>query len=469
MSVRPDALWENCLAVIRKNVTEQTFKTWFQPIAFDEYNEGEKRLTLSIPSAFVHEYIEQHYVGLLYKVLVKFYGEGISLKYRIRVDNENNKSIVVEEDAPEKIAASETTVSNTAPTPLDSARLQEIDTQLDPHRTFKNYIEGASNKMPRSVGMAIAENPKDITFNPFFVYGPSGCGKTHLINAIGVRAKQLYPQKRVLYVSARLFEVQYTNAMLQNKINDFIMFYQTIDLLIVDDVQEWEGKKATQNTFFHIFNHLYRNGKHIILASDRPPVELNGMNERLITRFSGGVTAELERPNAELCVDILKGMIRHEGLSIPDNIVEYIAATANGSVRDLQGVVLSLLAYSVSYNCDIDMHLAERVLKRTVKVKESPLTFDDIVESVCHHYKVTPQAVNGRSRKKDYVMARQVSIYLAQKYTKMPASRIGKLMGGRDHSTIIYSYNQVEQRLKVDAKFSNELTSIENSFRAKNK
>ncbi len=467
MSVRPDALWEKCLAIIRENVAEQTFKTWFQPIVFDKFEEDKNRLVLCVPSTFVYEYIEQYYAPLMGKVLIKCFGEGINLGYRISVDEENKKSVVVEDDAPEMMVTSETTTSNTAPSPLDIAQSQQIDTQLDPRRTFKNYIEGVSNKMPRSVGMAIAENPKDITFNPFFVYGPSGCGKTHLINAIGVRAKQLYPQKRVLYVSARLFEVQYTNAMLQNKINDFIMFYQTIDLLIVDDVQEWENKKATQNTFFHIFNHLYRNGKHIILASDRPPVELNGMNERLITRFSGGVTAELERPNTELCVDILKGMIRHEGLSIPDNIVEYIAATANGSVRDLQGVVLSLLAHSVAYNCEIDMQLAERVLKRTVKVKESPLTFDDIVESVCHHYKVTPQAVNGRSRKKDYVMARQVSIYLAQKYTKMPASRIGKLMGGRDHSTIIYSYNQVEQRLKVDAKFSNELTSIENSFKTK--
>ena len=322
---------------------------------------------------------------------------------------------------------------------LDASTVQQIDSQLNPHLTFNNYLEGSSNKLTRSIGLSISEHPQMTSFNPFFVFGPSGCGKTHLINAMGVETKRMYPEKRVLYISARLFEVQYTNAVLRNTINDFINFYQTIDVLIVDDVQEWEGKTGTQNTFFHIFNHLFRNGKRIILACDRPPVELKGMNERLITRFSSGLIAEMEKPNVQLCADILRRQIKHDGLNIPEDVIEFIASTANGSVRELQGVINSLMAYSVVYNCEIDMQLAQRIIKRSVKVNEEPLTIDEIIESVCQHYNVTTANVNSRSRKKEYVMARQVSIYLAQKYTKLSASRIGRMVGGRDHATVIYS------------------------------
>jgi chromosomal replication initiator protein len=357
--------------------------------------------------------------------------------------------------------------ANQSPTVLDAAQPQQLDPQLNVHQTFNNYIEGESNKLPRSVGMSIAEHPNNTQFNPMFIYGPSGCGKTHLINAIGLRAKQVYPQKRVLYISARLFQVQYTNAVLQNTTNDFINFYQTIDMLIVDDIQEWATATKTQDTFFHIFNHLFRNGKRIILASDRPPVDLKGMNDRLLTRFSCGLIAELEKPNVELCVDILNNKIRRDGLKIPADVVRFIAETANGSVRDLQGVINSLLAYSVVYNSNIDMRLAERVIKRAVKIDDAPLTVDDILDTVCRHYNVSATAINSKSRKRELVTARQVSMYLAQKYTKMPASRIGKLVGGRDHSTVIHSCTQVENRLKVDEMFSADIVSIENSFKLK--
>ena len=301
-----------------------------------------------------------------------------------------------------------------------------------------------------------------------FIYGPSGCGKTHLINAIGVRAKELYPQKRILYISARLFQVQFTNAVLSKRINDFINFYQTIDMLLVDDIQEWISATKTQDTFFHIFNHLFRNGKRIILACDRPPVDLKGMNERLLTRFSCGLIAELEKPNIKLCIDILNSKIKRDGLNIPSEVVDYIAKTANGSVRDLEGVINSLLAYSVVYNCKIDMRLAERVIKRAVKTDDKPLTIDDILDTVCKHFNVSSAAVAGRSRKREYVIARQVSMYIAQKYTKMPASRIGKLVGGRDHSTVIHSCTQVEQRMQIDNLFHDEISSIERSFKLKN-
>ena len=466
MQASPDARWDNALALIRENVSQQQYDTWFRPIVFESFDDAKKTLLVQVPSPFVYEYLEENYVDLLIKVLHRTFCEGIRLNYRVVTDKEHKLSQDIESD-PADIEQKPRTRANQSPTPLDAAQPQQIDPQLNPHLSFANYIEGASNKLPRSVGQSIAEHPNTTQFNPMFIYGPSGCGKTHLVNAIGLRTKQLYPQKRVLYISARLFQVQYTNAVLQNSTNDFIRFYQTIDMLIVDDIQEWISAPKTQDTFFHIFDHLFRNGKRIILASDRPPVDLKGMPERLLTRFSCGLIAELEKPNTQLCVDILENKIRKDGLHIPRDVIEFISQTANGSVRDLQGVINSLMAYSIVYNSNIDMRLAERVIKRAVKIDDKPLTVDEIIETVCNHFNVSPSAVGGKSRKRDFVVARQVSMYLAQKYTKMPASRIGKLVGNRDHSTVIHSCTQVENRLKVDKEFLAEIQSLENSFKIK--
>ena len=470
MNVSPNEAWDKTLTLIRENVSEQQYNTWFKPIVYESFEESSRTLLVQVPSPFVYEYLEENYIDLLSKVLRRTFCDQIRLKYRIVTDQEHHLTQDVEAEQTDlsvKTQLAKTRI-NESPTTLDAAQPQQLDPNLNPHQTFNNYIEGDSNKLPRSVGLSIAEHPRKTQFNPMFVYGPSGCGKTHLINAIGMRTKQLYAQKRVLYVSARLFQVQYTNAVLQNSINDFINFYQTIDLLIVDDIQEWMTATKTQDTFFHIFNHLFRNGKRIILASDRPPVDLKGMNERLLTRFSCGLIAELEKPNVQLCIDILNSKIRKDGLQIPEDVVQFIAETANGSVRDLEGVINSLLAYSVVYNSTVDMRLAQRVIQRAVKIDDKPLTIDEILEKVCNHFNVSVSAVNGRSRKQDLVTARQVSMYLAQKYTKMPASRIGKLVGGRDHSTVIHSCSRIEQRLQVDSMFSNELMSIENSFKLKN-
>jgi len=464
MLASPKALWDNCLTLIRENVSEQHFNTWFKPIVFESYKPATKTLLVRVPSTFFYEYLEANFVDLLSKVLRQNFGEGIRLTYRVVVVKDAPGGTITEagDQTP-----SVTPHAEGQPTQANAAPQDDIDTQLDPKLTFNNYMEGESNKLPRSVGLSIAEHPNTTQFNPMFIYGPSGSGKTHLVNAIGVKAKQMYPQKRVLYVSARLFQTQYTDAILHNSSNDFINFYQSIDMLIVDDIQDWAGKAKTLNTFFHIFNHLFRNGKRIILASDRPPVDLKDVPDRLLTRFSCGLVCELEKPNIQLCVDILSNKIRRDGLKISKEVVTFIAQTCNGSVRDLQGAINGLLAYSIVYNSNIDIRLAERVIKRAVKIDDKPLTIDDIVEKVCTHYNVTTAAVNSKSRKREYVVARQVTMYLAQKFTKMPASRIGKLVGNRDHSTVIHSCSKVEERLKVDATFSDEIMSIENSFKLK--
>ena len=464
-----NALWDKCLALIKENVSEQQYKTWFSPIVFESFSDKDKTLLVQVPSPYVYEYLEEYYIDLLSRVLSKCFGAGVRLTYRIVADKTHGLTTDVQADDAVGIERPQpTTRGNKAPTALDAAVPQDLNPQLNPKQTFNNFIEGSSNKLPRTVGLSIAEHPGKSTFNPFYMYGPSGCGKTHLINAIGVRCKELYPHKRVLYVSARLFQVQFTDSLLKKRINDFINFYQSIDVLIVDDIQEWATATSTLDTFFHIFNHLFRNGKQIILASDRPPVDLQGMKDRLLTRFSCGLIAEMEKPNVELCVDILKNKCRRDGLKIPEDVIRYIAETARGSVRDLQGVINSLLAYSVVYNCNIDMHLAERVIKRAVKVDNHPLTIDDILDKVCSHFNVTQQNVFSRSRKREYVLVRQVSMYLAQKYTKMPAARIGQLIGNRDHSTVIHSCSTIEKRLKIDKEFLNEISNIETSFRIKN-
>ena len=468
MKVSRNAGWDRALALIKGNVSEQQYNTWFKPIIFESFDEATKTLLVQVPSPFVYEYLEENYVDLLSKVLRHVFCDGIRLTYRVVTDKEHKLTQDIQAEPVEKGEFMQpTTSANQSPTVLDAAVPQAIDSQLNPHQTFGNFIEGASNKLPRAVGLSIAEHPNTSQFNPMFIYGPSGCGKTHLINAIGMQIKKIYPAKRVLYVSARLFQVQYTDSVRQNTVNDFINFYQTIDVLIVDDIQEWIGADRTQQTFFHIFDHLFRNGKRIILASDRPPVDLKGMPERLLTRFACGLIAELEKPDVQLCMAILNNKIKRDGLQIPEEVVQFIAETANGSVRDLEGVINSLLAYSVVYNSRIDMRLAERVVKRAVNIDDKPLTIDDILEKVCNHFNVSVSGVNGKSRKRELVIARQVSMYLAQKYTKMPASRIGKLVGGRDHSTVIHSCSQIEQRMKIEKGFAEEVNSIENSFKLK--
>ena len=323
-------LWEKSLQLIKGNVTEQQYKTWFEPIVFESYSPATMTLLVQVPSPFVYEYLEENFVDLISKVLKRVFGSNVRLTYRVVTDKTNNKDMVVQsENTDDPIdKPMNRTRANQSYTVLDAAQPQEIDAQLNPQQTFETFIEGNSNKLPRAVGLSIAQNPSTTQFNPMFVFGPSGCGKTHLINAIGVKVKSHFRQKRVLYVSARLFQVQYTNAVRYNTLNDFINFYQTIDVLIVDDIQEWMTAQKTQDTFFHIFDHLFRTGKRIILACDRPPVDLKGMNDRLVTRFCCGLIAELERPDLQLCKDILNAKIKKDGLDVPEDVIDYIAENA---------------------------------------------------------------------------------------------------------------------------------------------
>ena len=312
----------------------------------------------------------------------------------------------------------------------------------------------------------MAKNPAK-TFNPLFLYGPSGVGKTHLTNAIGTRIKELYPEKRVLYISAHLFQVQYTDSVRTNHFNDFISFYQTIDVLIIDDIQEFAGVTKTQNTFFHIFNHLHQNGKQLILTSDRAPIMLQGMEERLLTRFKWGLVAELEKPDKELRKNILRNKIHRDGLTIPENVINYIAENVNESVRELEGIINSLLAQSILFKRDIDMDLAERIIRKAVRIENKPITIESIINKVCERYKFDESVLHSKSRKREIVQVRQIAMYLAKKHTENSASKIGHLIGNRDHATVLHACKIVKDLIEVDKTFKAEIDEIESSFKLK--
>lgn len=437
-------------------------------------------LVLRVPSSYICEEIERKYIDVLRVAIFNTFGK-IRLDWNIQLvePSRNNKGteLIVESNdetkAPDQsiLAARDNLEQGLthAPGTPNSKKLPPIDPQLNPNQTFRTFIEGTSNKLSRSVGLSIAEHPNSTQFNPMFIFGPSGCGKTHLVNAIGNHCKKIYTDKRVLYVSARTFQLQFTNATHTGQQNDFIAFYQTIDMLIVDDIQEWMTATKTQEAFFHIFNHLFKNGKRIILVSDRTPAEMEGLSKRLLTRFSCGLLAEMQKPNKQLCIDILNKKIARDGLTVPKEVVEYIAKISDGSIRELEGIINSLMAYSVVYSCNIDMNLVERVVKRAIKTDNNPLTVDDILEHVCRHYEVTPNVVKGKSRKHEIVVPRQLSMYLAKKYTNLPISRIGKLIGSRDHSTVLHSTNLIEQAINDNKSFAKEVKEIEKALDVKKK
>lgn len=456
-------LWNRCLKVIRDNVPETTFNTWFAPIVPLKYEN--KALTVQVPSQFFYEFLEEKFVELLRATLYKEIGEGTKLMYRVIVDNSSQKPGTVDLESTNRSTAIPAKKTNRFPDPQRIAAPQDLDPRLNPCYNFENFIEGYSNKLSRTAGEAVALNPAKTTFNPLFLYGASGVGKTHLVNAIGTRIKELFPDKRVLYVSAHLFQVQYTDSVRNNTINDFINFYQSIDVLIIDDIQEFASLSKTQNTFFHIFNHLHQNGKQLILTSDRPPVLLQGMEERLLTRFKWGLTAELEKPNVELRRNILRCKIHRDGLNFPEEVINYIAENVNESVRDLEGIVISIMAHSTIYNKEIDLDLAARIVRKAVRAEVKAITIEDIIEKVCKHFELEPNSIHSKSRKREVVQVRQIAMYLAKKHTDASSSKIGQLIGNRDHATVLHACKIVKDQFEVDKSFRTEVEEIEAELR----
>lgn len=437
-------MWEVCLEQIRQKVSPTQYTSFFAPITVSSYDKKELLLVLQVPSRNHAGYLENSFMPLLKEVIIPVFGR-VKLQYKVPAQPQGaaNESSAEEKEEPIPIA-----------------------TNLYPEYTFARFVEGEANKLARSIGQAIAEHPRSTKFNPLFIYGPSGCGKTHLITAIGLEAVARYPKMKVLYVGAREFQRQFVDATIENKQPDFIRFYQQFNLLIVDDVQEWESSPKTSEAFFHIFNHLFMNGRRIILAADRTPAELKNMDQRMISRFLCGVLAELEKPNHQLCVDILNAKIRRDGLSIPNNVVEYIAHHANGSVRDLEGVINSLLAFSMMGTGEIDMSLAERVCKQVKPEKIGKYDINDILDGVSDHFNIPVDDIIGKSRKAEIANARQIAMYLSAKMAHAQTSRIGRFIGGRDHSTVKHSIDKVKAHIEEDKSFAREIKAIEKEIKA---
>lgn len=442
-------MWDDCLRIIRDNVSPKVFTTWFADIVPLSYKD--RTLNIQVKSHFIYEFLEEYYIDLLSTTLTRVIGEGVGLTYTILADKTNGLTTEIEPEVH--------TAANRQASVKDEV-IDELNSMLIGKYTFDNYVEGSSNKLSRTAAESVAMFPGK-TFNPLFIYGASGVGKTHLVNAIGSRIKQLHPNLRVLYVSAHLFQVQYTDSILHKNFNDFIRFYQSIDILIIDDIQEIAGLTGTQNAFFHIFNHLHLNGKQLIMTSDRSPAELKGMEERLITRFKWGLSAEIEKPDLELRKNILRNKVRRDGLQFPEDVISYIAEHVNASVRDLEGIVVSLMAHSTIHNCDVNLQLAHKVLGGLSEYEKEPISIDKIVKTVAEYYNVEVSSVGTKSRKREIVLVRQTAMYLAKKHLDLSSSKIGYQIGRRDHATVLHACKTIANLLDTDKKFRNEMSEIE--------
>jgi len=458
-----DQLWSRCLSVIKDNISEASYTTWFAPIAALKYENSV--FVLQVPSQFFVEYIEEKYIDLLRMTLYREVGVGTRLEYRVLIDKSSGKGTQIPSVGEQSKQKVNTNNSSAYVSPYNKPQLPEIDPQLNPAYNFNNLIEGNSNKLARTAGISIGNEPGKNIFNPLFVYGQSGVGKTHLANAIGVMTKQLHPEKRVLYVSANTFQIQYTDAVRSNTVNDFLNFYQTIDVLIVDDIQEFSGKTGTQNTFFHIFNHLHQTGKQLVLTSDRSPIVMVGLEQRLLTRFKWGLSAEIEKPNFDLRKSILQSKIYRDGLEISDEVVDFIAEHVVDNVRDLEGVLVSLLAHSTLADMPIDVTLAEKVISRIVNITRKVNTVEKIRDIVCEYFSLSVDAISTKSRKREVVQARQIAMYLSKQLTKSSLSSIGNSIGQRDHATVLHACKIVNDLMDSDKNFRSSVREIEEKLK----
>lgn len=451
--------WEQCCQFIKDNIPSPQYDTWFRDISAESYDDEKRALLLKVKSAFFVDMLEQRYQSVIRAAVKKAFGDGIQIYYCYRtVGNDPTTANTQRSAAPSAaiLAQSKAKPAN----PFVQARSDEdFDPQLNPRYTFENYCESDSNKIARSIGEAIANNPALKTFNPLFVFGPAGVGKTHLIQAIGIRIKERNPQARVLYVTARLFQSQYTAAVNKN-INSFFHFYQNIDTLIIDDIQDLQNLPGTQNTFFHIFNHLRQHDKQIIMSSDRSPAEMEGFEERLLSRFKWGMQVELERPDISLRRDVLKLKAEQDGLSLPYDVAEFIVSNVTNSVRELEGIMVSLMAHATVLNRDISLDLARRVMQNAVKINRRQVNFEMITEAVAAHYHISPDLLFTKTRKREVSDARQIVMYLAKKLAKMPLTTIGHKID-RTHATVIYACNNIEDRLATEKKLAADLDAIE--------
>ena len=456
------SVWNNCLSFIEDNIQPQAYSTWFKPIVPVKITDNV--LSIQVPSKFFYEWLEEHYIKILKLALTKELGKDARLVYVIKMENtfgnkepytekipSSNNSSLKSQNVEAPFISFTSELKN--PFIIPGIRNLQIESQLNPNYTFENFLEGDSNRLARSAGLAVANKPGGTSFNPLLIYGGVGLGKTHLVHAIGVDIKKNYPDKTVLYISSEKFTQQYVDSVKKNNRNDFIHFYQVIDILIVDDVQFLSGKSGTQDVFFHIFNHLHQNGKQVILTSDKAPLDMQDIEQRLLSRFKWGLSAELQTPNFETRVSILKNKLFRDGVEIDDEITEYVAKNINSNVRELEGAIISLIAQSSFNKVEITLDLAKDVISKFVKNNRREVSIDYIQKVVSDYFQMDVETLQSKTRKRHIVQARQIAMYFAKKFTKASLASIGTQIGRRDHATVLHACKTVDNLSFTDKQF----------------
>ncbi|HJX72478.1 MAG TPA: chromosomal replication initiator protein DnaA [Bacteroidales bacterium] len=468
-----DEIWNNCLKVIKDNVPSISFRTWFEPIV--PLRLEDKVLTIQVPSPFFYEYLEEKYIEIISKTLRKELGYEAKLEYSIVMENNslNSRPYTVrfparnQTELKNKPVSLPLTEENSIKNPfiIPGIKKLNIDPRLNPENSFDNFIEGECNRLARSAGYAVANNPGGTAFNPLLIYGDSGLGKTHLAQAIGIEIKNKFPDKVVLYLNANRFQTQFVESIRNNNKNDFLHFYQMIDVLIIDDVHEFAGKEKTQDIFFHIFNHLHQSGKQLILSSDKPPVELQGLEQRLLSRFKWGLSADLQIPDYETRIAILRKKTYKDGIELPEDVIEYVATHITDNIRELEGALISLLAQSTLNKKEITLDLAKEMIDKLIKNTKREVSIDYIQKVVCNYFEIPTDSIQSKTRKREIVQARQVAMYFSKNLTKSSLATIGAQIGGKDHATVLHACKTVNNLLETDKLFKGQIEEIEKKLK----
>lgn len=456
-------VWAACLELIKEAVNTQSYKTWFEPIR--PLGLSGRKLTLQVPSQFFYDWLEEHYDGVLQTTVSRVLGREASLEYSIKTEElelEFDYRAMAADPPRAELSYPSQPRSFRAPDPtLGSQReAARVQTFLNARYTFENFIKGESNQLARAAASAVANNPGGTSFNPLVIYGGTGLGKTHLIQAIGNSALATKKAKRVIYVSSEKFTIEFVDAIQSDRINDFSSFYRSMDILIVDDIQFFSGKEKTQDNFFHTFNELHQIGKQIVLSSDRPPKELKGLDDRLLSRFQWGLTADIQPPDLETRIAILRMKSEEDGIDIPQDVIECIAVNVTSNIRELEGCLISLLAKASLEGRQITVDLAREVVRTVVGEIRSPITIEEIQRVVCEYFSLPEDLIRAKTRKQEVVTARQIAMYLSKELTNSSLKTIGLHFGGRDHSTVIHAYQSVEDQMKVDQKFNANVQQV---------
>ena len=475
--------WDRCLDFVKEQISQQAFKTWFRPIKAIDLKDN--ALSIQVPSKFFYEWLEEHYVDLLKSALIQAIGVEARLVYMLRTEvakKQNDTSSLgggatfqnpnlpqgrtglgklphmQRSSGGSSSLAGDLEIKN--PFVIPGIKNLQVESQLNPVYTFENFLDGNTNKLARSAGMAIAQNPGGTSFNPFLIFGQVGLGKTHLANAIGIKVKQDFPDKTVLYITAERFAQQYVESVKNNTRNDFIHFYNAIDVLIVDDIQLLSGKKKTQEVFFHIFNHLYQNNKQVILTSDKAPVDIQDIEQRLLSRFKWGLSAELQLPSQETRIHIIQNKLVKEGVEINSDIIQYLAYCIQTNIRELEGALISLIAHSAFSQQPITLEVAQKVTERYITNYKPEISIEDIVKEVCSYFDVSPEDLQTKSRKRSIVQTRQVAMYFAKELTDFSLAVIGGKIGGRDHATVLHACKTVSNLSISDKDYKQNIDEI---------